>query len=134
VATSSSVECKKVYDRYGTTEETPETESPAEDPSEYTPKKSDFELPIKTLEKDCFGSAGCLVKVRISVDYVGDSDLPDSGTIELTYEVNEKEGETIGTSELELPEGDYRPVEELIKTRSSGTKVVAKVTEVAYLP
>ena len=39
---------------------------------------------VKTLEKDCFGSAGYNVKIRITLEYVGDGDVPDEGTIELT--------------------------------------------------
>jgi hypothetical protein len=39
-------------------------ESTAE-PAGFTPKKSDFEIGIKILEKTCFGSTGCSISYRI---------------------------------------------------------------------
>jgi hypothetical protein len=101
--------------------------------SSYSPKRSDFALKVKIRDKECFGSAGCLVEIRIEPSYVGTDDLPESGTIELTYKVTgDEDGPVIGTIELELPDGDYYREEKSIQTRSSGTKITAKVTEVSY--
>jgi hypothetical protein len=42
-------------------------EEPTEEPTAagFLPRKSDFEIGIKILEKKCFGSAGCSVTYRI---------------------------------------------------------------------
>jgi hypothetical protein len=52
-------------------------EEPTEEPTAagFTPRKSDFEIGIKILEKKCFGSAGCSVTYRIKPEYVGTQEL-----------------------------------------------------------
>jgi hypothetical protein len=51
--------------------QTAPNDEPNEEPTEeltaagFTPRKSDFEIGIKILEKKCFGSAGCSVTYRI---------------------------------------------------------------------
>jgi hypothetical protein len=108
---------------------------PTEEPTDSTwePKKSDFELKIKTLSKKCFGSAGCNVEVRISPEYVGSGvDLPDSGTIELTYKLTGTEDPEIGTIEMELPDGTYRREETNVQTPTAGAKIGAKITDLTY--
>jgi hypothetical protein len=61
-------------------------ESTAE-PAGFTPEKSDFEVGIKILDKTCFGSTGCSIVYRIQPKYVGTQELPDDGTIEVSYRV-----------------------------------------------
>ena len=50
---------------------------PTEEPTAagFTPRKSDFEIGIKILEKKCFGSAGCSLTYRIKPKYVGTQEL-----------------------------------------------------------
>jgi hypothetical protein len=61
--------------------ETAPNDEPNEEPTEeptaagFTPRKSDFEIEIKILEKKCFGSAGCSVTHRIKPKYVGTQEL-----------------------------------------------------------
>jgi hypothetical protein len=52
-------------------------EEPTEEPTAagFTPRKSDFEIGIKILEKKCFGSAGCSLTYRIKPKYVGTQEL-----------------------------------------------------------
>jgi hypothetical protein len=50
-----------------------------------TPEPSDFELTVKTLSKQCFGSAGCSITYRIQAGWDGSYD-PDR-TYEVVYEV-----------------------------------------------
>jgi hypothetical protein len=61
--------------------ETAPNDEPNEEPTEeptaagFTPRKSDFEIGIKILEKKCFGSAGCSVTYQIKPKYVGTQEL-----------------------------------------------------------
>jgi hypothetical protein len=99
----------------------------------FEPSRSDFEIKIQTLDKECFGSAGCLVKVRLEPEYVGNADLPETGTAEITYKIyGDEDGPPIGTISIEFPDGSYQPDERTIQTPSSSTKITAKVTNVAY--
>ncbi len=61
--------------------ETAPNDEPNEEPTEeptaagFTPRKSDLEIGIKILEKECFGYAGCSVTHRIKPKYVGTQEL-----------------------------------------------------------
>jgi hypothetical protein len=52
-------------------------EEPTEEPTTagFTPRKSDFEIGIKILDKKCFGSVGCSVTYRSKPKYVGTQEL-----------------------------------------------------------
>lgn len=105
-------------------------EDPTEEPSASGPKKSDFKLKVKVTDKECFGSAGCLVDVKLKLEYSGDSSRLPEGTIDLTYKVTgDEDGPVIGTIELETPDGNYSAPEESLTTRSSSTKIRAKITD-----
>jgi hypothetical protein len=98
----------------------------------FTPRKSDFEIGIKILEKTCFGTGGCSIMYRIKAKYVGTQELPDEGTIEVSYRVTgDESGPRHNTFEIVggQPEFDR---EEFAGTRSSGTVLKAKVIEVSY--
>jgi hypothetical protein len=103
------------------TEETAEQEPPA-------PKPSDFDLRVKILKKECFGSAGCNVNYTIRVSY-GGAPLPDDKDYLVTYKVTGGEQEIINTFTMT---GDQAEVtqEESTSTRSSSAKLKAKVTEI----
>ena len=106
-------------------------ESTAE-PAGFTPKKSDFEIGIKILDKTCFGSTGCSIVYRIKPKYVGTQELPDDGTIEVSYRVTgDESGPRQNTFQIV---GGPPPIdqEEFAGTRSSGTVLKAKVIEVSY--
>jgi hypothetical protein len=88
---------------------------------------------VKTLSKQCFGSAGCNVTYRIEVGYDGPP-LDPSNTAEVVYEVRGGEdGPQINTFTVE---GDQSSVdrEESISTSSAGRKLTAVVTSVDLLP
>lgn len=95
-----------------------------------TPKPSDFALRVKTLDKQCFGSAGCNVVYRVELAYHGPTLDPDT-TYEVTYEVRGPEdGAQVGT--LEVTGTKYTEPDEVVaSTSSASTKLTAKVTEVA---
>ncbi|MEU8179149.1 hypothetical protein AB0B85_31645 [Micromonospora sp. NPDC049044] len=96
-----------------------------------TPTKGDFTLKVKTLRKQCFGSAGCNITYRIDVTYVGDG-LDPSSTYEVTYEVKGAEDPIINTFEVT---GDSASVqqEETASTKRSGDKLTAVATDVSEL-
>jgi hypothetical protein len=106
-------------------------ESNAE-PAGFTPKKSDFEIGIKILEKQCFGSGGCSIAYRIKPKYVGTQELPDDGTIEVSYRVT---GDEFGPRQntFQIVDGQTKvDKDEFAGTPSSGTVLKAKVIEVSY--
>ncbi|MET8370759.1 hypothetical protein ABZU42_13660 [Micromonospora profundi] len=96
-----------------------------------TPTKGDFKLKVKTLRKQCFGSAGCNITYRIDVTYTGNG-LDPSSTYEVTYEVKGAEDPIINTFEVT---GDSASVqqEETASTKRSGDKLTAVVTDVSEL-
>lgn len=85
-------------------------------------------LTTKVLEKDCFGSAGCNLTVRVDL---GDlpAGTPEDASFEVTYELRgTSDGSTVGTISVE--EGRYDTNEEYVQTSSSSKKVTAVVTDV----
>jgi hypothetical protein len=108
---------------------TPMPTDPPETTAVAQPRRRDFELTVKTLSKQCFGSAGCNLTYRIEVGYDGPP-LDPSNTYEVVYEVRGGEdGPQINTLTVE---GDQSSVdsEESISTNSSARKLTAVVTSV----
>lgn len=107
------------------------TEEPTEEPAGYKPKRSDWSIGLKTLKKECFGTAGCNLIVRIKPDYVGSQQLPDTGTIEVTYRIVGGEDPVENTFTVEGGSASYDKEEE-VGTTSSRAKLAVKVLDVAY--
>jgi hypothetical protein len=110
---------------------TPVTEEPTttEAASAYPePKPSDFDLEVKILKKENFGSAGSLVRFRIEAGWSETYD-PDK-TYEVTYEVRGPEdGPMVNT--FEVTGDEYRTErEESASTPSAPTRLTARVTDV----
>lgn len=105
----------------------------ASDPAEsYEPSVDDWHLELKILERKCFGSAGCNITFRIVPSFVGVEPVPETGTLEVTYQVDGGEdGPQINTFEVR---GDsaYHDDEERISTASSGDELTVKVTAVEF--
>ncbi|WP_091178192.1 hypothetical protein [Microlunatus flavus] len=104
------------------------------DSTTYEPKKSDFKLGVKTLSKECFGSAGCNVSFRIKPSYVGSQDLPTSGEIEVTYKITGLQDPVENTFTVDGEGTITYTKEEDGQTQSKGDKLGAKVTDVEYTP
>lgn len=106
--------------------------TPPPEPDYHEPTAADFKLRVKTLDKECFGSAGCNVTFRVEVTYVPVLPLDPSKTYEVTYEITGGEEEMISTLEVT---GDTAsvPEDEFISTSSSKAQLKAKVTEVAEI-
>lgn len=108
----------------------PTTEAPA--PAGYEPHKSDWAVGVKVKEKQCFGSAGCSVTATIDPEYVGTEPLPDTGTIEVTYQISgDTSGPVVGTFTVTDKQASYDKETDL-DTKSSSVKPAAKVTDVSY--
>lgn len=109
----------------------PEPSEQAADSSTFSVKKSDFTLGVKVLSKECFGSAGCNVTFRIKPTYVGSQDLPDTGTVEVSYAIKGGEEPLSNTFTVQAGEVSYDS-KEFISTRTSSAKLSAVVTDVEY--
>lgn len=110
-----------------------DTRWPEQTPEPYEPRKADWKIGIKILSKKCFGSAGCNVEYRIVPDYVGTRLLPDSGTIEVTYEVRGAEDAITNTFTVEHKEASFDD-REMTGVKTSKAVLVAVVTDVVYQP
>ncbi|MEV6303337.1 hypothetical protein AB0M02_28265 [Actinoplanes sp. NPDC051861] len=116
-----------------TTEEpTPEPEPTTPAPSYKTPKPSHFALTVKTMSKECFGSAGCLVDYRIKVAMKSDVTFDPDKNYDITFDVfGDEDGPRTGTFTLS-GDGSYvgYDLEGDLSTSSSGQKLTAKVTDI----
>lgn len=104
------------------------TTEPAVPAVSVTPKAADIKLTAKITDKQCFGSAGCLITFKVNMAYSG-PDLSTDDTWEVTYEVTGiKDGPMIGSFDIT---GDTYDVNEVnVDTTSSKKKISIKVTGV----
>lgn len=123
-AHTSSSDCVSGGDVY-----CPGDEMPQDEQATYTPTPDDFELDVKILERQCFGSAGCNVTYRVELGYGGPTLDPDT-TYDITYEVRGVEdGPAINT--LTATGDQYEAdAEEFAMTSSPSRKLRAVVTDV----
>lgn len=106
-----------------TTTTTTTTQPPA------PPEAGDFAIGITVLEKECFGSAGCLVTFRIKPTYKGTSVLDDTTTYTVVYEIAGGDEPQVNRFTITGDTASF-PAEEMIRTPSSSAKLVAKATSV----
>jgi hypothetical protein len=107
--------------------------TPAAEPTTAGPtlSASDITLRPKVTDKQCFGSAGCSVTIKIDMSYRGPDLSPDE-TWAVTYEVSgDEDGPIIGT--FDITGDQYTVNEESLSTKSKSTKVSIKVTDVEKL-
>ena len=107
---------------------TPTNTPPPPAPKVVAPTVKDFKLTVKTLTKQCFGSAGCNVTFRILVAYSGPA-LDPGKTYEVLYTV--KGGEDPVENKLTVSGGESSvDEEEMVSTSKSSAKLTAVVTDV----
>lgn len=93
------------------------------------PTKADYTIKIKTLSKECFGSAGCNVEARLTVSTTS-GPATEGVPVELTVSVTgDEDGPQVETIELD-EDGQYYAPEVVLSTKSSKTKVKATITAV----
>ncbi|MFI6816618.1 hypothetical protein ACIBG7_29745 [Nonomuraea sp. NPDC050328] len=102
---------------------TSQPETPAQ-----APEPTQFELRVKTLKKQCFGSAGCNVTYSIKVGYDGPELDPDVA-YQVTYKVTGADDPIINTFTVQGTDVT-RQEEEFASTPSSGSTLKAKVIEI----
>lgn len=108
-----------------------ETTEPAAEPTPVAPTADDFVIKLKVKEQQCFGSAGCNVTVEPKLSIA--SDVPDEGTVEITFKVSgDESGSLIETIEADLADGMYQSSDIYMSTSSSGIVPRAKITDVEY--
>lgn len=96
----------------------------------YEPTPADFALTVVTIEKECFGSAGCNVTFDIDLSYIGPRSLDEDDSWVLIYDVAGGEDPQTGSLELD-GDGTYRVDQsQFISTASSGAVLTATVTAV----
>lgn len=109
--------------------EVPEPE-PAPDPKHHL-VKSDVKVALRVKSKDCFGSAGCIVGVAVTMGW----NIPNPGKLDGTYEVTynltgDEDGPQIDTLTV-YPNGRYDvPYDATVSTPSTSTPMRAVVTRV----
>jgi hypothetical protein len=103
------------------------------EPAPFHASSKDFKLGVKTLSKECFGSAGCNITFRIDPQYIGSGTLPTEGTVEVTYQVKGGEDPLVNTFTIENGSASFES-EEMISTTSSKARLTAVVTDVSYSP
>lgn len=105
-------------------------EEPEEEVEEtsFVPKPSDFKIDLRIREKECFGSAGCIVTYQINPRYTGTTSLGD-GAYDVTYEVTGGEDPIINTFQIDAGSASFDEEEE-VDTQSSAVKLRARVTAV----
>jgi hypothetical protein len=100
-------------------------------PAYVTPKKGNFTVALKTLSKECFDTAGCIVTYRAKLSQsLPTGALDPDVTYDLTYVVH---GDESGpqTETMYITGDQYeQPSEGIAQTPSSGTKLTVTVTKV----
>jgi hypothetical protein len=95
-------------------------------PVEYGP--DDFEVDLSVKEKQCYGSAGCNLTLRVNPEFVG-SESSDE-TWEVTFKVTgDESGPVFQTFSMDADEITFQE-EVFISTPSANTKPKAKITDV----
>lgn len=84
------------------------TEAPA---PEFTAKQKDFKVSLKILDKECFGSAGCLIGYRVELGYTGPT-IPDEQSYEISFRITGAEDEILGTltthgTKYDIPDNEH---------------------------
>jgi hypothetical protein len=101
-------------------------------PNYYEPEADDFELTVKTLSKECFGSAGCLIDFRIELAMTRTGVTLDPAlTYELTYEVTGGESEYVNT--LTIDGDEYSTDESESISTPSDRDLTVKVLDVSEI-
>lgn len=92
------------------------------------PTEAEIHLPVKVLSKECFGSAGCNVSVRVMFE-VPDVSKLQGADFEVTYSLEGgTDGAVVGT--FEVRNGRYNAPTSVVQTESSSDEITATVTDV----
>ena len=117
-------------DRQGDIVDREPADNPPPEPHFYEPAIDDFELSIKTLSKECFGSAGCIIEFRMELAYLAVGRLDPGVTYEITYEIHGGEDPYINTL---TTTGDRYSTEETerINTPSADSELTVEIVDLS---
>ena len=104
-------------------------------PATFEGRPEDFAIAVTITEQQCFGSAGCNVSYRVDPpEYTGSAMWPDSGTVELIYEITGAEDKIIGSMEIDAETSMVSWDDEgSASTETEDSALTAQVTKVTYL-
>lgn len=103
---------------------------PSPAPIARTFHRSDFNLKIKLLDKQCFGSAGCNIEYEVEAVYLGERNDLDGVRLDITYRVTgDDSGAQIGT--ISLDNGRYDMEQRSASTSSEGVQLAAHIATVS---
>lgn len=96
--------------------------------SDYEYSEDTFTISLKTVSKECFDTAGCVVTVQPLLSTSDDS-IPDDATGSLTYEITGG-NDGASTESIDLTGSKYSVNRSVVDTPSKGTKLHIKITDV----
>jgi hypothetical protein len=95
------------------------------------PDPSQFDIKVKVLKKQCFGSAGCNVVYQIDPTYTGTTPLPQQ-TMTVVYEVSgDESGPSTNNFTIQRDGKASYPSQETASTPSSRVTLTAKAVSVS---
>lgn len=107
----------------------PETE-PAAEPVQVTAK--DVAVKVRTVEKNCYGSAGCVLIVEPIITAKDQQAAFDAGGFEVTVTyTGAVDGPAVETVTIHEG-GEYERPQSMLSTKVQDDKITAKVTDVLY--
>jgi hypothetical protein len=110
-----------------------EASEPGEEPAASEPtalKASDLKVTMKITSKECYGSAGCLLGYKVKVVWAGTPRELDAD-YDVTYKITGDEDGPVLETFTVYSDGQYdEPYEDMLSTKSSGTKPTIKVVEI----
>lgn len=94
-------------------------------------QKGDFTIGLKTISKQCFGSAGCNVVVEPTLTYAGTSDALNSyGKCTVTYNITGNQDGDVTNTAYGQGGGQFTIMRSVLTTTSSKVTPTASVTDV----
>lgn len=107
---------------------TPTPAAATSDPP-FNYKDAFLTVTLKTVSKQCFGSAGCNVEVKPELAVLDPSTVPDDASGTVTYEITGgDDGQVIDT--IDLTGTQYTASPTVVSTSSSGVELKVKVTDI----
>lgn len=107
-----------------------QTQQAEAEPAQITAK--DLTVKVRTTQKNCYGSAGCVLIVEPKVTAKSNQDAFDAGGFEVTIKyTGGTDGPSVETVAIHEG-GEYQRPETMLNTQAQGDEVTAKVTEVVY--
>ena len=107
----------------------PVLDGPTSEYEEYD--ENDFLIELKTLKKQCFGSAGCNLTLEPEITFMWDTeDIDPDATYTITYEVTGGEDGTVTDTLTLTNQDDITYNKTFLQTSTSDAEIEAEITDV----